>query len=281
MKNCCQNRTHPKSLSWEETDLSNLRAELLFSCQEKGLGDEFHSVSHKTVETVAAFCIELINPRLKSGVNKKNNSGFNRFSGFPNAMLRVTGFLMFIFSIGCNDMYDTGRIKPLEKSNLFADGSSARPLPQGTVPRGYAANSDLLHTGKVDGKLADLFPFAVTDSVIQRGRNRYTTFCTPCHGRLGDGGGMIVQRGFPRPKSFTTDSLRARPAGYFFDVMTNGFGKMYSYAPSIPVHDRWAIVAYIRALQLSQGARVDELSADDKSQLVKKDEPQRHSDTTK
>ena len=195
--------------------------------------------------------------------------------------LRVTSMMMLVFSLGCNDMYDTGRIKPLEKSNLFADGSSARPLPQGTVPRGYAANSDLLHTGKVDGKLADLFPFAVTDSVIQRGRNRYTTFCTPCHGRLGDGGGMIVQRGFPRPKSFTTDSLRARPAGYFFDVMTNGFGKMYSYAPSIPVHDRWAIVAYIRALQLSQGARVDELSADDKSQLVKKNEPQRYSGTTK
>lgn len=185
--------------------------------------------------------------------------------------LRVTSLILMllVFFIGCNDMYDTGRIKPLEKSNFFTDGSSARPLPQGTVPRGYASNTDVLHTGKVNGKLADLFPFAVTDSVIQRGRNRYTTFCTPCHGRLGDGGGMIVQRGFPRPNSFHTDSLRARPAGYFFDVMTNGFGKMYSYAPSIPVDDRWAIVAYVRALQLSQRASVALLPDSDKKELSK------------
>lgn len=168
---------------------------------------------------------------------------------------------------GCNDMYDTGRIKPLESNDFFADGSSARPLPPGTVARGHAVNNDLLNTGMVEGRWADMFPFAVTERVVARGRDRYTTFCTPCHGRLGDGGGMIVERGFPRPNSFHSDSLRARPVGYYFDVMTNGFGKMYSYAASVPVHDRWAIAAYIRALQLSQRAPLPMLSEGDKNKL--------------
>ena len=184
-------------------------------------------------------------------------------------MMRTSVLLLLVGAIvtGCNDMYDKARIKPLEKSNFFTDGSSARPLPEGTVARGHAVNDDLLATGRIDGKQVDMYPFAITDSVIARGRDRYTTFCTPCHGRLGDGGGMIVQRGFPRPNSFHTDSLRARPAGYFFDVMTNGFGRMYSYAPSVPVEDRWAIVAYIRALQLSQRAPASMLSRDDRNKL--------------
>ncbi len=153
---------------------------------------------------------------------------------------------------GCNDMYDTARIKPMEKSEFFADRSTARPLPQGTVARGHAVKNDLYSTGKIEGKLADAFPFPVTDSVMARGKDRYTTFCTPCHGRLGEGDGMIVQRGFPRPNSFHSDSVRVRPAGYYFDVITNGFGRMYSYSASVPVEDRWSIVAYIRALQYSQ-----------------------------
>ncbi|MBI5474227.1 MAG: cytochrome c [Ignavibacteriae bacterium] len=170
---------------------------------------------------------------------------------------------------GCNDMYDSSRIKPLEKNSFFTDGSSARIAPEGTVARGRAVNDDLLSTGRVNGRLADTFPFTITDSVMARGRDRFTTFCTPCHGRLGDGGGMIVQRGFPRPNSFHTDSLRERPAGYFFDVMTNGFGRMYSYAPSVPVEDRWAIVAYIRALQLSQRAEASTLSNEDRTKLFR------------
>ncbi len=170
--------------------------------------------------------------------------------------------------MGCHDMWDTGRIKPFEPSPFFADGSSARPLPEGTVARGQAVRTDLLHTGKVNGQFADTFPFAVTDSLMRRGRDRYTTFCTPCHGRLGDGGGMIVQRGFPRPNSFHADSVRVRPAGYYFDVITNGFGRMYAYAPSIPVEDRWAIVAYIRALQLSQRTIITALPESDRQRLL-------------
>lgn len=169
---------------------------------------------------------------------------------------------------GCHDMWDTGRIKPFERTAFFTDGSSARPIPEGTVARGQAVRADLLHTGRVNGQFADLFPFAITDSVMRRGRDRYTTFCTPCHGRLGDGGGMIVQRGFPRPNSFHSDSVKARPAGYYFDVITNGFGRMYSYAPSIPVEDRWAIVAYIRALQLSQRAPLATLPESDRQKIL-------------
>lgn len=187
-------------------------------------------------------------------------------------MMRVLAWTFLagaaVLSAGCHDMWDTGRIKPFERNAFFADGSSARPIPEGTVARGQAVRTDLLHTGKVDGRFADLFPFAITDSVMRRGRDRYTTFCTPCHGRLGDGGGMIVQRGFPRPNSFHADSVRARPAGYYFDVITNGFGRMYSYAPSIPVEDRWAIVAYIRALQLSQRAPLTALPESDRTQIL-------------
>lgn len=179
----------------------------------------------------------------------------------------IAGLLLLVFA-GCNDMYDTGRIKPFERNAFFVDGSSARPIPEGTVAREQAVVRDLFHTGKRDGKFLDAFPFVITDSVMRRGRDRYTTFCTPCHGRLGDGGGMIVLRGFPRPNSFHSDSVRARPAGYYFDVITNGFGRMYSYAPSIPIEDRWAIVAYIRALQLSQRAEVSALPEKERSLLL-------------
>lgn len=156
-------------------------------------------------------------------------------------------------------MYDRQKMKPLEESTFYSDGLSARPLVEGTVARGQARTDELLYTGKINGKLADVFPFAITDSVLARGQDRFNTFCSPCHSRIGDGGGMIVQRGFPRPNSFHSDSVRNRPAGYYFDVMTNGFGRMYSYAPSVPVVDRWSIIAYIRALQLSQRALVRDL----------------------
>ncbi len=188
-------------------------------------------------------------------------------------MMRILHTIVFVpialtVLVGCNDMWDTGRIKPLERNAFFVDGSSVRPIPEGTVARGHAGTNDLLHTGKVGGTFAEAFPFAVTDSVMRRGRDRYNTFCTPCHGRLGDGGGMIVQRGFPRPNSFHSDSVRARPVGYYFDVITNGFGRMYSYAPSIPVEDRWAIVGYIRALQLSQHVPVAQLPEIDRNKIL-------------
>jgi len=169
-------------------------------------------------------------------------------------------FALAIWVSGCMDMYDNQKMKPLEPSTFYADGLSSRPLVEGTVARGQARTDELLYTGKMNGKLVDVFPFSITDSVLARGQDRFNTFCSPCHSRLGDGRGMIVQRGFPQPRSFHSDSVRNRPAGYYFDVITNGFGRMYSYAPSVPVKDRWAIIAYIRALQLSQRAAARDLS---------------------
>ncbi|HEV8537893.1 MAG TPA: cytochrome c [Bacteroidota bacterium] len=177
------------------------------------------------------------------------------------------GILILLLVAGCNDMYDNQKIKPLEESKFYGDHLSARPLPEGTVARGENRPDELFSTGKVDGKYADVFPFAVTEQHLVRGRDRFNTFCSPCHGKLGDGGGMIVQRGFPRPNSFHSDSVRAKPSGFYFDVITNGFGRMYSYAASLPANDCWAVVAYIRALQLSQHAPYEELQAADKRKI--------------
>lgn len=175
--------------------------------------------------------------------------------------------VLALSALGCNDMWDQAKYKPLQESVFYPDRQSSRPLVEGTVPRGHARTAELLYTGKRDGKLADLFPFEVTGSVIRRGQDRYNTFCSPCHGRTGDGGGMIVQRGFPRPNSFHSDSLRVRPAGYYFDVITNGFGRMYSYSASVPVHDRWAIIAYIRALQMSRNVAFGELREAERKEI--------------
>ena len=188
----------------------------------------------------------------------------NRFS---SGILFGVAFAGCIFAAGCTDMYDHQRVKPLEENTFYRDGLSARPLLEGTVARGHEDLDEHLYHGKINGKLVDEFPFPVTLEVIKHGQDRFNTFCSPCHSRLGDGNGMIVRRGFPKPNSFHSDSVRVKPAGFYFDVITNGFGRMYSYAPSVPVKDRWAIVAYIRALQLSQRIRMNELPLDERSKL--------------
>jgi len=179
--------------------------------------------------------------------------------GFPAALALACA--LALAAAGCTDMYNDARIKPLQASRFYADGQSSRPLVEGTVPRGMARPAGPFTTGKSGGKFVDAIPVELTDSLLDRGEDRFNVFCSPCHGRLGDGLGMIVQRGFPRPHSFHEDSVRAKPAGYYFDVISNGFGRMYSYAPSIPVEDRWAIVSYLRALQLSR--RVDVQALDE------------------
>lgn len=185
--------------------------------------------------------------------------------------MRPVLLILGVLVAGCHlDMHDQPKYKPLKENAFFADSSSARPIPEGTVARGRANVDELLSTGRLNGRLADLFPFEITDAVLRRGQDRYNTFCSPCHGRTGDGMGMIVQRGFPRPRSFHNDTLRTEPAGYYFDVMTRGFGRMYSYASSVPVRDRWAIAAYIRALQLSRRVPAGELQAAERSLLDSK-----------
>jgi mono/diheme cytochrome c family protein len=150
-------------------------------------------------------------------------------------------------------------MKPLAKSDFFADHRSARPLVPGTVARGQLKDDEALYTGKLGKDFVTAFPFPVTEDVLNRGRERFQIYCTPCHGRIGSGEGMVVQRGFKRPPSLHSERLRQAPPGYFFDVMTNGFGAMADYSAQVPVNDRWAIVAYIRALQLSQHAVLVEL----------------------
>ena len=163
---------------------------------------------------------------------------------------------------GCRqDMQDQPRFKPLAKSDFYSDLRSARAPVEGTVARGQLHEDTYLYTGKVGNSPGDYMPFAVTEDVLARGRERFNIYCAPCHSRLGDGNGMIVQRGFRRPPSYHTERLRKAPLGYFFDVMTNGFGAMPEYASQIPPRDRWNIVAYIRALQLSQDATSAEVPA--------------------
>jgi mono/diheme cytochrome c family protein len=164
-------------------------------------------------------------------------------------------------------MHDQPRYKPLARSEFYPDHRSARPLVTGTVARGELREDEALYTGKAGKEFVTTFPFPVTPAVLERGRERFEIYCTPCHGRLGNGEGMVVQRGFKHPPSFHIDRLRAAPPGYFYDVMTNGFGAMSDYTAQVPVNDRWAIAAYIRALQLSQHARLDDLPPSDRERL--------------
>ncbi|MBV8052002.1 MAG: cytochrome c [Acidobacteriaceae bacterium] len=161
-------------------------------------------------------------------------------------------------------MHDQPRYKPLAASDFFADLRSARAPVEGTVARGQVHEDTYFYTGKVGSNPGDYMPFAVTEPVLERGRQRFDIYCSPCHSRLGDGNGMIVQRGFRTPPSYHTERLRKAPLGYFFDVMTNGFGAMPEYASQIPPEDRWAIVSYIRALQLSQGATMSDVPSGQK-----------------
>src|SRR5207245_3964336 len=156
---------------------------------------------------------------------------------------------LFLIASGCRqDMHDQPKYRPGRVSSFFADGRASRPLVPGTVARGHLDDDALLYAGKSGDAFADTFPFPVSRDVLQRGQERYNIFCSPCHDRVGSGGGMIVLRGYRRPPAFHIDRLRQQPAGYFFDVITRGFGVMPSYAEQIPVRDRWAIVAYVRAL---------------------------------
>lgn len=159
---------------------------------------------------------------------------------------------------------------PLEKSDFFDDQRSARPLVEGTVARGLLRGDEHLYRGTVNGKPADTFPFAIDKQVLLRGRERYEIFCAPCHDRVGTGQGMIVRRGYRVPASFHIDRLRQTEPGVFFEHITKGFGVMPDYAQQITSEDRWAIVAYIRALQLSQHAQLSEIPASDRRAIESK-----------
>jgi mono/diheme cytochrome c family protein len=149
------------------------------------------------------------------------------------------------------DMHDQPRYRPLRESGFFANASSARPLVDGTIARGTLQTDAAFFTGKNGALFVNELPFPVTREVLDRGEERFNIYCTPCHGQTGAGNGMVVQRGYPAPPSFHIDRLRNIEAGYYFDVMTYGFGRMPDYRAQITPRDRWNIVAYVRALQLA------------------------------
>ena len=183
-----------------------------------------------------------------------------------NAVVLVVAGCAFLAACR-QDMHDTPRYEPLEASTFFTDGRGSRTLVANTVARGTLREDEHLYQGKIDGQLTDSFPMPVTAEVMARGRERFNVFCAPCHGRTGQGNGMVVQRGFRAPPSFHEERLRTAPVGYFFDVQTNGFGAMSDYAAQVPVADRWAIAAFIRALQFSQRATVDDVPPDRRAEL--------------
>ena len=164
-------------------------------------------------------------------------------------------------------MHDQPKFIPLRQSTFFTDSRSARPLVAGTVARGQLRDDMLLYTGKANGTDAEVFPFPIDDRVMSRGHERFDIFCSPCHGRTGQGDGMIVRRGYRRPPTYHQDRLRDAPVGHYFDVITNGFGAMPDYATQIRPEDRWAIIAYVRALQLSEHATMNDVPPDDRERL--------------
>lgn len=211
------------------------------------------------------------NPQAEGKMKKVKSGG--RFLIFAFCLLTVS------LSACRYDMQDQPRYKPQKQSDFFADGKAMRELPEGTVPRGFLREDKAFYTGKTGttgqnttpnpaatpmtdaagntlvtdfSGLVDEFPVPVTKELIDRGEQRYKIFCIVCHGPMGNGDGMIVRRGFSKPPTYNDDRLRNAPVGHFFNVITNGQGKMNSYASQVPVADRWAIVAYIRALQISQ-----------------------------
>jgi mono/diheme cytochrome c family protein len=177
--------------------------------------------------------------------------------------------LSSLFLVGCRrDMFHQPSEKPLEQSEFFQDNSMAsRPLVPHTVSREHLDEDEAFYTGKIGTNLVASFPIQITRETLTRGRERFDIYCSPCHGRTGDGQGMIPQRGFPAPPSYHIDRLRQAPVGHFFDVITRGYGIMYPHAARVAPADRWAIVAYIRVLQASQNAVIADVPTDARAQL--------------
>ena len=209
----------------------------------------------------------------------KNSSGV-KIDGARSRRFKLTAFafLAAVIAAGCGvrfDMQDQPRYKAYKQSDFFNDKRASRDLPEGTVARGQLHDDKALYTGKVDNpdpnaqaetttdaagntiitsfpNMIDEFPMPVTKELVDRGQDRFNIYCIVCHGPTGNGDGMVVRRGFTKPPTYHDDRLRNAPVGHFFDVMTNGFGKMNSYADKLSAADRWAVVAYIRTLQVSQ-----------------------------
>ncbi|HTS65021.1 MAG TPA: cytochrome c [Candidatus Acidoferrales bacterium] len=184
-------------------------------------------------------------------------------------MSRRLALLPLAFCLaGCRgDMLKQPRFRPLDRSEFFADGRSARPIPAGTVEFNEPDSSDTLATGKANGTFAASIPVVVDEARLQRGRERFNIYCSPCHGMTGDGHGMIAERGFLQPADLHSQRVRSAPPGYIYAVIANGYGSMPDYRDQLSVEDRWAVVAYIRALELSRGATIAEVPPEQRPAL--------------
>lgn len=186
----------------------------------------------------------------------------------PGAGLLSLGMLVLLVFTGCRrDMFNQPKSNPLRESNFFPDGAASRPIPSHTVARDNLMHEGSFSTGMIGTNFVTTFPYPITRAVLERGKQRYEIDCVPCHGICGDGDGMVVHRGFSAPTSFNIDRLRSAPAGHFVAVIAQGYGVMFPQASQITPEDRWAITAYIRALQFSQHAPLAELSTDDANKL--------------
>lgn len=208
-----------------------------------------------------------ISPALRWRAKARRASGPSVREG----RLRAAVMFAVLLAPGCRlDMHTQPKYKPDDPSAFFQDGRADRPAVPGTVAHGQLRTDELLFTGRVQGELADTFPFPITPQALDRGHDRYNIYCTPCHDYTGSGQGMVVQRGFPAPPSYHIDRLRQAPVGHFFEVMTKGYGAMPSYAARVSAEDRWKIAAYIRALQLSQHATLNDVPERERRQMTGK-----------
>jgi mono/diheme cytochrome c family protein len=201
---------------------------------------------------------------------QRTNSGSQALRGGAPGGRALPLLLLATIMVGVacrRDMMDQPKAKTFSESSFFKDGTNARPLPPHTVARGDLRQDQAFYTGLKDGIYVTQSPVKLSPGLLRRGRERYEVFCSECHGRLGDGRGMVVQRGFSQPPSFHLERLRNAPLGHFFDVITNGYGAMASYATKVEPRDRWAIAAYMRALQLSQNATISDLPPDEQKKL--------------
>jgi mono/diheme cytochrome c family protein len=189
--------------------------------------------------------------------------------GAMGVSMRLGAACLFVVAAaGCRqDMHNQPKAIPLRESVFFKNASTARPLVEGTIARGTLQDDAAFFTGKNGAAEVDALPFALTAEVLDRGEQRFNIYCTPCHGLSGEGDGMIVRRGYRQPPSYHIDRLRQAPLGHFYDTITNGFGAMPDYRAQIAPRDRWAIAAYVRALQLSQHASAAELSPEERQKL--------------
>lgn len=196
--------------------------------------------------------------------------GFSRAAASlkPGSVSKAGITLVLLLLAGCRqDMHDQPKYEPLEATDFFDNGAASRPLVEGTVPRGHLREDVAFYAGQVGGVAVAQNPLPIDARLVDRGQERYNIFCSPCHDLTGTGNGLVVQRGYRQPPSLHLDRLRQAPDGHWFQVITNGFGAMPDYRAQIPPRDRWAIVAYIRALQLSQRAQLADVPEAERSRI--------------